>query len=109
MKKLFTGEKDYNRDEMFLMHYPHEHRSQYFTSYRLNDWKVVYHYNPDNPSQPKYELFDLKKDPFENNDQSKSNPERLGTMMRSMLAQLEKENALYPVDKDGNELKPLIK
>jgi len=109
LKKLFSGEKDDSRDEMFLMHYPHEHRSQYFTSYRLNDWKVVYHYNPDNPSQPKYELFDLKNDPFENNDQSKSNPERLGTMMRYMVAQMEKENAQYPVDKDGNELKPLVK
>jgi len=108
LKTLFTGKKDSGRAEMFLMHFPHKHRSQFFTSFRLNNWKVIYHYNPEKPSQPKYELFDLKNDPFENDDQSKSNPERLTTMMKSMVAQLEKESALYPVDKDENELKPLV-
>ncbi len=109
LKTLFAGKNDAGRDEMFLMHFPHQHRSSNFTSYRLNHWKVVYHYNPENPSQPTYELFNLKNDPFENKDQSKNNPERLATMMKAMVAQLEKENALYPVDKGGNELKPKLK
>ena len=108
LKTLFTGKNDSSKQEMFLMHFPHKHRSTYFTSYRLKNWKVIYHYNPENPMQPRYELFDLRTDPFENNNQANSNPERLGTMMRSMAAQLESEGALYPIAKDGTELKPLI-
>jgi arylsulfatase A-like enzyme len=108
LKTLFTGERDSSRHEMFLMHYPHQHRSQYFTSYRLNNWKVIYHYNPKDPSKPRYELFDLKNDPFENSNQANSHPERLGVLLSSMVAQMDKEGAQYPVGKNGKELRPLI-
>ena len=108
LKKIFSGEKDAAKPDMFLMHFPHEHRSAYFTSFRLSNWKVIYHYNPKDPSNCKYELYDLKADPYEKKNQASSNPERLGTMMRSMVKQLDKENALYPQDKNGAQLKPII-
>ncbi len=108
LKTLFTGENDASREEMFLMHFPHQHRSSYFTSYRLNNWKVVYHYNPKTPSNPRYELFHLVRDPFEQIDLSKKNPQRLAQMIRAMAAQLEKEGALYPEEKDGTLLKPIV-
>jgi len=47
LASLFTGKPDKSRDEKFLMHYPHApHRSDYFTTYRDGDWKVIYHYYP---------------------------------------------------------------
>ena len=56
------------------MHYPHGvHRSNYFTTWRDGDWKVIYHTLPDTRttgghiqfSDGNYELFNLKEDPFE--------------------------------------------
>lgn len=40
---LLSGRADPAHPETFLMHYPHApHRSDYFTSYRAGDWKVIY-------------------------------------------------------------------
>ena len=108
LKPLLTGKRDASREEMFLMHFPHQHRSSYFTSFRLNNWKVVYHYNPKTPPKPRYELFHLVRDPFEQDDLSKKNPQRLAAMVRAMAAQLEKEGALYPESKDGMPMKPIV-
>lgn len=108
LRKLFTGAKDPSRSEMFLMHFPHRHRSSYFTSYRLGEWKVIYHYNPKRASEPRYELYHLKDDPFESENLVSSAPERLTMMMEAMVKQLEGEGALYPIDAKGRTLKPLI-
>ena len=106
LRTLLTAQKDPSRKEVFLMHYPHKHRSSYFTSYRSGDWKLIYHYNPDKPSQPTQELFNLSKDPSEENDLARTNPEKVTAMIQAMAQQLEAEGALYPVDKDGHSLKP---
>lgn len=47
------------------MHFPHEHRGSYFTSYRKGDWKFIYYYNPQTPEAPTYKLFNLSEDPYE--------------------------------------------
>jgi len=108
LAKQLTGERNPDREERFLMHFPHGHRSSYFTSLRAGDWKVVYHYEPKNPDQPKYELFNLKDDPFEKNDLSQKEPNKLKRMMNAMIQQLKAEGALYPVGQDGKELKPKL-
>ncbi len=100
------GKYNPNRSEVFLMHFPHSHRSSYFTDYITKDWKLVYHYNPQTPDAPSYELYDLKNDPFENHNLAKQKPEKLRSLVKAMSVQLEREQALYPIDKDGNELKP---
>lgn len=41
---LLAGKPDSGREEQFLMHFPHAHRSEYWTSWRDGGWKVVYHY-----------------------------------------------------------------
>ena len=99
-----------DRPNRFLMHFPHFHRSKYFTSFRDGDWKVIYHYFPENNkyTPDRYELFNLKNDPFENNNLADSEPEQLNLIMREMVKQLESEGALWPVDKQGNEVKPII-
>lgn len=107
LRRQFTGERNTQRSETFLMHFPHEHRSRYVTTYRKGDWKLIYNYNPKTPRKPKYQLFNLIDDPREANNLSKSNPEKLRAMVLAMIAQLEAEGALYPVV-DGQPLKPLV-
>lgn len=107
---LLTGKPDPSRDEVFLMHYPHSpHRSNYFTVYRDGDWKVIYHYFPSEASENShYQLYNLADDPFESTNLAPTHPKELARMMKGLIAAMESENALYPVDKqDGKTpLKP---
>ncbi len=108
---LLSGNPDPTRDEAFLMHYPHSpHRTDYFTSYRDANWKVVYHYFPTAVSgDSHYQLFDLRADPFEQNDLAASQPQELRRMMNKLVSALENQHALYPVDKDGKTpVKPIL-
>jgi arylsulfatase A-like enzyme len=100
---LLTGKADRSRKEQFLMHYPHSpHRTEYFTVWRDGDWKVIYHYFPTEVSGGShYQLFNLKTDPFEQKDLAASEPRELKRLMQGMVAALEKQHAVYPVEKDG--------
>ena len=90
------------------MHFPHAHRGSYFTVYRDGDWKLIYYYNPKLPNRPAYELYNLKKDPNEIYNVATLETEQLKEMVKAMAGQLEAEGALYPIDADGNALKPVI-
>ena len=87
------------------MHYPHApHRSHYFTCYRDGDWKVIYHYFPSDASEGShYQLYNLADDPFESTNLASSKPERLRSMVSSLIASLEHHWALYPVSEPGGE------
>jgi len=101
-----AGQANPDRPERFLMHFPHGHRSSYFTTLRIGDWKVIYHYR--NQGAERYELYNLAQDPFEDNDLSAQRPVAVYRMMNEMIQQLESEGALYPVDGDGNEMRPQL-
>jgi arylsulfatase A-like enzyme len=106
---LLRGERDPDRQERFLMHYPHApHRSDYFTSYRLGTWKVIYHYFPTEASgNSHYQLFDLAADPFEQRDLAAQRPEELRRMMQELIASLQTHQAVYPLGADGrSEARP---
>ena len=90
--------------QKFLMHFPHSHRSSYYTVVRKNEWKLVYHYK--NKGKEKYELFNLVNDPYEEKNMAESKPETLSSMISFMRSELENAKAQYPTDKEGNELKP---
>jgi arylsulfatase A-like enzyme len=107
---LMSGNRDPSRSESFLMHYPHSpHRSNYFTTYREGDWKVIYHYFPTAVSNGSpYQLFNLKTDPFEQRDCAGSDPQVLGRMMNSLVAELERHDAVYPVSNDGRPARPVV-
>jgi len=116
IQKLLTGNPDPARAGNFLMHYPHgPHRSNYFTSWRDGDWKVVYHYLPEIKAHEdriqsggaRYQLFNLKDDPFEQNDLAQREPVHLRRMMQGLIAQTEAQQARYPLADDGEtRLKP---
>ncbi len=112
---LLAGRADPTRREQFLMHYPHgHHRSDYFTVLREGDWKVVYHTFPDRPplggklqsGGARYELFNLAEDPFESNNLATKSPGQLKRMMSRLGKALSKHRAVYPVNDDGEPLKP---
>ncbi|TPN84407.1 sulfatase-like hydrolase/transferase [Aquimarina algicola] len=107
---ILTGKKDEARPNDFLMHFPHEHRSSYFTSYRKGNWKLIYHYFPEmNPAQERYELYNLSNDHDETKNLYQKEPKILAYMMTTMLEKLEAENALFPIDKNEATLKPFLK
>ncbi len=108
---LLTGKRDASREESFLMHYPHSpHRTDYFTTYRNGDWKVIYHYFPGEVSESShYQLFNLKADPFEQKNLATTEPTQLKRLMQGLAAGLEKQAAVYPVDKGTKlALKPKL-
>ncbi len=102
LNTLLTGKRDETRNETFLMHYPHgPHRSEYWTSLRDGEWKVIYHYFPSAASENShYQLFNLREDPFEQNNRATTDPETLRRMMKALVDALEAHNAVYPVDKE---------
>lgn len=94
LKKQLKGRKNYKRTNRFLNHYPHDHRSSYFTSLVDNNWKLVYHYHPENKT--KYELYHLKKDPYEKVDRAKFQKNKLKEMIQIMNQDLQRMDALFP-------------
>ena len=99
--KQFLDKENSARPDHFMCHFPHSHRSSNFTSYRKGDWKLIYRYK----GKAKYELYDLENDPYEKSNLAESEPRKLKKITQAMIARLEKEDALYPVDGE-NELKP---
>lgn len=71
-------------------------------------WKLIYYYSPETPKQPKAVLYNLKEDQEEKKELSSVFPDKCREMIRNMSSRLEKEGALYPIDKQGNELKPFV-
>ena len=82
LRKLLKGKRDKKHRDDFLMHFPHEHRGSYFTSYRKGDWKFINYYNPQTPEAPTYKLFNLSEDPYEKNDLSKTNQQKAKELFR---------------------------
>ncbi len=109
LMKILSGEPDTDRRNEFLSHYPNERLvgqgNSYLTSYRKDNWKVVCHYIDDGIG---YELYNLESDPQESRNMAASKPEKLKAMIKAMTERLDSYDALYPVDENGSELKPLI-
>ena len=103
LKRQLEGRENNEREAIFLNHFPHEHRSSYFTSLVKDNWKTIYHYQVE--EKPRYELFNLKEDPFETRDLSNENPKKLKMMIKALENRLEASGALYP-EKGGIPLKP---
>lgn len=108
LERMIAGKKDKAHRDDFLMHFPHEHRGSYFTSYRKGAWKLIYYYNPEHPDAPYYKLFNLSEDPYEKNDVAKAERKKAKELFGLMVKRLEMEKALYPIDKDKNELRPFF-
>lgn len=109
LKKHFTNKsKKVERD--FLMHFPHSHRSSYFTVYKKGDWKIIYHYHhkKKDPWSP-IELYNLAEDRDESNNLATKHPEKLKVMFDAMQLSLKQTQAQYPLNLDkSGPLKPSL-
>ncbi len=108
LKKLLQGKPDKKHRDDFLMHFPHNHRGSYFTTYRKGDWKLIYYYHPEKDGIPSYKLFNLAEDPYEKNDLASAEPKMARKMFRLMKERLQKEGALYPINKENKTLYPIL-
>ena len=98
----FTGKEGTHRPQEFLTHFPHRHRNTLFSTYRHGDWKIIYNY-----ASETWELYHLKKDPFEKSNVVGKHPERAITMATKMVRKLDSQNAMYPESvSTGQGLKP---
>ena len=104
LSQLLAGKSDPHHRNQFLNHYPHPRRGQsnFFTTWRDGNWKVIYEYLPQS-----YALYDLSNDPSESNNVAASQPRVLRKMMLGMAHQLKTRRAVYPVQ-DGQTLTPVI-
>lgn len=107
---LLSARPDPKHAGSFLMHYPHApHRTDYFTTYRDRDWKVIYHYFPTDVSGGKhYQLFNLKNDPFEQHDLAASHPAELKQLMQKLASSLEGHSAVLPLDATSKQPVSLV-
>lgn len=108
LKTMLSGATDRKHRDDFLMHFPHEHRGSYFTTYRKGDWKLIYYYNPETDGRPSCKLFNLKDDPYEHNDMASARPDQVHRMCKLMIKRLTAEKALYPVDSEMKTLYPKV-
>jgi arylsulfatase A-like enzyme len=97
-----------DRKPEWLMHFPHSHRSSYFTVYREGDWKLIYHYTK--PAGKRCELFNLADDRTEQHDLASGKPEVRKRMIAAMAKALDDAGAQYPLKaKDSDEVtKPVV-
>lgn len=103
-----SGKRNKRRAERFLMHFPHEHRGRYFTTFREGDWKLIYYYHPEDPKNPDCLLYNLSDDPGEKHDLSSKDLGKLKEMKRKMMKQLKEECALFPIDGNGKLVTPVL-
>ena len=104
LSRIIVRGEDSRHPGTFLMHFPHDHRGKYFTTYREDDWKLIYYWSPEKPSAAHYVLYDLASDPYETEDVSARCPDVTASMLEHMTAQLEQEGAHCPVDSAGRPL-----
>ncbi len=117
LQTLLTGKSDSARPEQFLMHYPHgRHRSNYFTTWRNGDWKVIYHALPDVPTTGgliqfeggNFQLFNLKEDPFESTNLASKEGGKLQEMVDGLTSAMEAHGGLFPVGENSQKLIPTV-
>lgn len=104
--RLLQGAADPRRNDEMLVHFPHQHRGSYYTVFRQGVWKLIYYYNPEHPERPDWALYQLDDDPFEEREVSRLYPQQALSMLRTLMTKLDEQEALYPVDVDGREVRP---
>jgi arylsulfatase A-like enzyme len=85
------GQPGSHRPQELLIHFPHDHRSTYFTNFHEGDWKLIQTYPPDT-----FELYHLATDISESNNLAAAQPERVMRMARKMARSLAGSGAQWP-------------
>ena len=109
LSPYFRATPGTHRPQEVLIHYPHDHNSDYFTVYREGNYKLIYSYdentindtfdasNNDNQITPVFELYNLADDIGETTDLAQSDPARVAAMATKMGRELHTAELLWPV------------
>jgi arylsulfatase A-like enzyme len=73
-----------HRPQELVVHYPHIHRSNFFSLIRQGDMKLIYNYQANS-----HQLYDLAADPTESNDLAASQPDTVTRMARALAQRLD--------------------
>jgi arylsulfatase A-like enzyme len=96
------------RQRAFVFHYPHQWHSsieggyQPHSAIRQGDWKAIYFYEGQ-----RWELYDLKADIGEAQDQAAEYPDVLQRLATTLQSELERLGALWPVNRYTGQPEPL--
>ncbi|QQL45859.1 sulfatase [Sulfuriroseicoccus oceanibius] len=91
LREYFKGVPGQHRPQELLIHFPHDHASDYYTFLRQGDYKLIYHYVDD-----RYELYHLGDDLGETVNLAAAEPERVVRMARRMAQMLNEHGAQWP-------------
>jgi arylsulfatase A-like enzyme len=80
----FKGTPGTHRPQEVVIHYPHNHRSDFFSLIRQGDMKLIYNYQSNT-----HQLYDLAADPTESNDLAAAQPETVMRMARALAQKLD--------------------
>jgi len=98
LSPYLKAEPGSHRQQDLLIHFPHDHRAEYFTVYREGDWKLIYNYVTDD-----FELYNLVNDISESNNLYNSQPNRVMQMARKMAQELNDAGAQWPEFSNGQD------
>ena len=108
LRPYLTGTPGTHRPRELTLNFPHDRTtSEYFSTHRLGDWKLVYTYNRTTATGSS-ELYNLATDPGELTDLTASEPERSMSMTRDMILKLDGLDAQYIIAENLNPLPPTI-
>ena len=90
-----------HRPQEFIMHFPHDHNDDFFSTLRQGDWKVIWRY-----LDQTWEMYDLVADMGEANnlarDPTPENAAHLVRLARRLVRELNRYGAQFPTqDADG--------
>ena len=80
----FSGTPGTHRPQEVVIHYPHNHRSDYFSFIRQGDMKLIYNYQSNS-----HQLFNIASDPTESNDLATLQPATTMAMTRTLAQRLD--------------------
>ncbi|NWK55070.1 sulfatase-like hydrolase/transferase [Verrucomicrobiaceae bacterium N1E253] len=75
----FSATPGTHRPQEIVIHYPHNHRSDFFSWIRQGDMKLIYNFQNNS-----HQLYHLASDPTESNNLAGSQPETLMQMSRAL-------------------------
>ena len=87
LSPYLTSTPGTHREQTLLRHQPNSHNSNFFTTYRRDDYKLIYFYYEDPADQ--FELYDLAVDRDESNNLADNDPQLVLELAREMAAALD--------------------
>lgn len=83
LSAYLAGQPGSHRPQELVVHYPHNHRSDFFSWIRQGGLKLIYNYQANS-----WQLYDLVSDPTESNDLAASQPETVTRLARALAQRL---------------------